>query len=91
MNLNDFYPHTLIGKLTVFLKLQEFNFRFKKTVTVHDRGQFHFRRVVFSSQFKSCEGNILAKTTSLRISRLSNSSLSLGVPVPRATQCMQEV
>jgi hypothetical protein len=33
----------------------------------HDRGQFHYRRVVFSSQLKSECGNILDKTTVLRI------------------------
>ena len=72
-----------------------------------DRGQFHYRHTVFSSQLKSKVGNILAKAAALRItfnidgspiaskslthpsqsqtSRLSTSSLSLGVPVPRAT------
>jgi hypothetical protein len=74
-------------------------------------GQFHFRRAVFSSMFKSRVGNILAKAADLRVnlnlhgapiaskshthpshsqtSRLLTSSLSLGVPVPRPTQCMR--
>ena len=80
---------------------------------------FHFRLAAFSSTLnhaafssilKSKCGNILTKTTVLRInlnldgtpitsqshtnpshsqtSRLLTSSLSLGVPVPRPTQCM---
>ncbi len=79
----------------------------------HHRDQFHYRRVVFSSQIKSQIGNILAKVTSLQIilnidyppvssrshthpshsktSCLLTSSLSLGVPVPRSTQCMWDV
>jgi hypothetical protein len=73
--------------------------------------QFHFRRTAFGSILKSRVGNILTKTTALRInlnldgtpiaskshthpshsqtSRLLTSSLSLGVPVPRPTQCMR--
>jgi hypothetical protein len=33
----------------------------------HDRDQFHYRRVPFSSQLKSKVGNILAKAAALRI------------------------
>jgi hypothetical protein len=76
----------------------------------NDRGQFHLRRVSFSSHLKSRVGNIPTKAADLLItlnidgtsivsqthvnpshsqtSRLLTSSLSLGVPVPRATQCM---
>ena len=79
----------------------------------HHRGQFHYRRAVFSSQLKSKIGNILAKAAALRIilnidgapvtsrshthpshsqtSRLLTSSLSLGVPDPRTTQCIRDV
>ncbi len=78
-----------------------------------DRGFFHYLRTAFSSMFKSRVGNILTKTTTLRInvnidgvsiaskshthpshsqtSRLLTSSLSLGVPVPRPTQCLRDV
>ena len=42
----------------------------------------HFRRAVFSSQFKSKVGHILVKV------RLLTSSLSLGVPGSHTTQCM---
>jgi hypothetical protein len=76
-------------------------------------GQFHYRRVAFSSQVKSKIGNILTNGTVPRIvlnidgepvasksdthlspwhsqtSRLLTSSVSLGVPVPRGTQCMR--
>ena len=71
---------------------------------------FHLRRTAFSSLLKSRVGNIIAKSSALRVnlnldgtpiassshthpshsqtSRLLTSSLSLGVPVPRPTQCM---
>ena len=67
-----------------------------------DRGFFHYRRSVFFSNLKSKTGTLLAKAAALRItlnldgapitsqtSRLFTSSLSLGVPVPRPTQCMR--
>jgi hypothetical protein len=50
-----------------------------------DRGFFHYRRAAFSSMLKSRVGNIL------QTSRLLTSSLSLGVPVPRPTQCLRGV
>ena len=98
----DFY--SLIGKLTVFLQLQEF-------CQVHlAQTNHHFRRSVFSSQLKSKVGHILVKDSALRImlnvdgtptvsrshthplhtqkSRLLTSYLSLDVPDPRSTQCM---
>jgi hypothetical protein len=71
---------------------------------------FHLRRAAFSGLLKSRVGNIIAKTSAVRVnlnldgapiassshthpshsptSRLLTSSLSLGVPVPRPTQCM---
>jgi hypothetical protein len=76
----------------------------------HDRDQFHFHRVSFTSHLKSRVGLSLAKAAALRInlnidgapitstththpshsqtSSLLTSSLVLGVPVPRPTQCM---
>jgi hypothetical protein len=81
--------------------------------TQSDRGFFHYHRAAFSSMLKSRVGNILAKTSALRInlnidgspivskshthpshsqtSRLLTSSLSLGVPVPRPTQCLRDL
>jgi hypothetical protein len=52
VNLCAFYSYRLIGKLTAFLQLQ---------VAQSNRGQFHYRRVVFSSQLKSKIGNNLPK------------------------------
>jgi hypothetical protein len=65
-------------------------------------GLFHFRRVAFSSQnsqIKSKVGRTLAKAAALRINldldgtpiTSRTHSLTLGVPVPRATQCMRGV
>jgi hypothetical protein len=63
--------------------------------TQSDRGFFHYHRAAFSAHLKSKVGLALAKATALRItlildgdSRLLTSSLSLGIPVPRVTQCM---
>ena len=107
MNSLDYYSYRLIGKLTAFLQLQEFQ------LAQQDRGQFHYLRAAFLQQLKSRVGLVLAKAAALRInlnidgapitsrththpshsqtSRLLTSSLSLGVPVPRATQCMRGV
>jgi hypothetical protein len=98
VNLCDFYFYKLSGKLTAFFAASGVQ------LAESNRGQFHYRRTAFSSQFKSKIGNILAKAAALRInlniqshthpshsqtSRLLTSSLSLGVPVPRTTQCMR--
>jgi hypothetical protein len=81
--------------------------------TQSDRGFFHYHRTTFSSMLKLRVGNILSKTSTLRInlntdgssitskshthpshsqtSRLLTSSLSLGSPIPRPTQCLKGV
>ena len=96
------YSYRLIGKLTAFLKLQEFSLR---NMTVASS--------TTAARRSPLSGSILAKAASLRITlnidgapivsqihthpshsqtfRLLTSSLSLGVPVPRATQCMRGV
>jgi hypothetical protein len=59
---------------------------------------FHFRRAAFLTQLKSKVGLALTKAAALRINlnldgaptRLLISSLSLGVPVPRPTQCVRD-
>ncbi len=61
-NLSDFYSHRLIGKLTAFLQLQEFNWSAQST-----SGQFHFLRSDFSSQLKGKVGLTLTTTAVLRI------------------------
>ncbi len=63
VNLCSFYSHRLIGKLTAFLHLQEFSFRYRPV----DCSQIHFRRATFSSQLKSRVGNILVKGADLRV------------------------
>ena len=104
VNLSDLYSYRIIGKLTTFFTDSGVQ------LAQSDRGYFHFLRLVFSSLLKSRVGNILDKSTALRItlnldgvsmtskshthpshsqtSRLLTSSLSLGVSVPRVTQCM---
>jgi hypothetical protein len=104
VNSLDCYSYRFIGKLTVFFAASGVQ------DPEHDRGLFHFRRVVFSPQLKEKVASNLPKDATLRInlnidgtpitsrththpshsqtSRLLTSSLSLGVPVPRATQCM---
>jgi hypothetical protein len=94
VNLCPFYFYKVIGKQTVFLQFQDFNF-------------LNFHHTVFSSELKSNLENILTKTAVLRItlnidgtpltsrshtypshsqtSRLLISSLSLGVPGSHAT------
>ena len=60
-----------------------------------DRGQFHFLRTVFSSHLKFDGAPIKSKShthpSHSQASRLLTSSLSLGVPVPRETQCIRGV
>ena len=96
VNLSDFYSYRLIGKLTVFDTPSGVH------LTPTNRGLFHYRRAVFSTQLQVKVGSTLSKTVALRInlnidgepitqtSRLLTSSLSLGVPVPRGTQCKRD-
>jgi hypothetical protein len=56
----------------------------------HPGDQFTFRRAAFLTQLQSKVGLTLAKASVLRINiNLLTSSLSLGVPVPRPTQCVR--
>jgi hypothetical protein len=101
-NLYAFYSYRIIGKLTAFLQLQElaqstsglFHFR-------HTEFLAQFRSRVDLTLSKSSvlritlnlDGAPITSTTHThpshsQTSRLLTSSLSLGVPVPRATQCM---
>ena len=107
MNSLDCYSYRLIGKLTAFLRLQEFNLS-HPTV---DYSTFVAPCALHS--LKGKVGSTLTKAATLRVnlnidgmpiasrththpshsqtSRLLTSSLSLGVPVPRATLCMGDV
>jgi hypothetical protein len=106
-NLPEFYSYRLIGKLTAFFAVSGV------MSSQSDRGFFHYLRATFSSVLKDRVGNILVKTSALRInlhvdgspitskshthpshsqtSRLLTSTLTLGVPVPRPTQCLRDV
>jgi len=61
----------------------------------HDRGQFHYRRTAFISTLNMDGTPITSKShthpSHSQTSRLLTSSLSLGVPVPRVTQCTRGV
>ncbi len=106
VNSLDCYSDRLIGKLTVFLQLQEFNYR-NPTVD-YSTSSGRCSRIL-----KTKVGSTLVNTTVLCInvnidgtpitskththpshsqtSRLLTSSLSSGVPVPRVTQCIRGV
>ena len=110
VNLSDFYSYRLIGKLTVFLQIQEFSLC---NLPVDSSTSTSINRTAFVSHLKAKVGNTLVKDAGLRVnlnldgapitsrththpshsqtSRLLTSSLSFGVPVPRATQCMRGV
>jgi hypothetical protein len=103
VNLSVFYSYKLIGKLTAFLQLQEFSLRnITVPVPLPPRGVLLTDQI--QSRTDPCQGCSLRITLNLdgapityishthtshsQTSRLLTSSLSLGVPVPRATQCM---
>jgi hypothetical protein len=107
VNSCDFYSYTFIGKLTVFLQVQEFRL-FKPTVTssTYDtRLSLHSSKTglvclslslhlyVLTSIYNIDGMTITSKShthpSHSQTSRLLTSSLSLGVPVPQATQCME--
>jgi hypothetical protein len=67
VNLSEFNSYRLIGKLTVFLQLQEFSQRNQIWDHSYMGVFFHFRRAAFSSMLKSRVSSILVKTAALRI------------------------
>jgi hypothetical protein len=63
-------------KETAFLQFQELSMR-------NTQDQFRFRRAAFHSQLKSKVGNILAKTTALRIDlNIDDAPISSRTPLP---------
>jgi hypothetical protein len=76
VNLSDFYIYRLIRETDRFFA--DSGVQLAQTQCV----MFHFRRAAFSAQLKAKVGS------TLQTSRLLTSTLSLGVPVPRVTQCM---
>ncbi len=105
VNLCAFYSYRPIGKLTALLQLHEFSLR-NMTVastTTAARRSAHSSRpkwATSSPRLQLCvstlDGASIASKTHThplhsQNSRLLTSSLFLGVPVPRATQCMRGV
>ncbi len=104
MNLCAFYFYRLIGKLTAFLQFQEFSLRnmtVASSTTAARPSPQSPNQNVGSILAKAAalritlnlDGAPLVSQTHThpshsQASRLSTSSSSLGVPVPRATQCM---
>ncbi len=97
-NSLDCYSYRLIGKLTTFLQFQEFRFR-NPTVgysTSAARRSCTLAKVAALRININIDGTPITSKTHThpshsQTSRLLTSSLSLGVPVPRATQCMRGV
>ena len=103
-NLSEFYSYRLIGKLTSFLQLQEFCQRNQIVVfstTTEQLFSSMFKSRVGNILTKGTDLRINLNIDGSKItskshthpshsqtSRLLTSSLSLGVPVPRPTQCM---
>ena len=101
VNLCDFYSYKIIGKLTSFLHLQEFNlFNLPVTsstsVVRRSLPTLEQRLTIFSLRLQSYDGAPIESRSHThpshsQTSRLLTSSLSLGVPVPHTTQCMSDV
>jgi hypothetical protein len=105
VNLCAFYFYKLIGKLTAFLQLQEFSLRnlpvdsstSAARRSPHSQIKFKVGNILAKAAALRIVLNIGAPIASKphthpshsQTSRLLTSSLSLGVPVPRATQCMR--
>jgi hypothetical protein len=106
-NLLDFYSYRIIGKLTAFFpdsgvhlaQTQRGMFHYHRTVF---SAQFKRKVVLYLDKTTALritlnlDGSpIISKShthpSHSRTSRLLTSSLSLGVPVPRATQCMWDM
>ncbi len=107
VNLSDFYSYSLIGKLTTFFSASgvlsaqsdrgffhyhhaAFSDQFKIKVGLT------LPKVVDLRITLNLDGTPITSRTHTRpshsqTSRLLTSSLSLGVPVPRTTQCMRDV
>jgi hypothetical protein len=83
VNLCSFFSYKLIRKLTVFFQLQEFQTKVGSTLvkTVSLRVNLNLGGTSITSRTHTHPSHS-------ETSRLLTSSLSLGVPVPRTTQCM---
>jgi hypothetical protein len=104
VNLSDFYSYRLIEKLTAFLQLQEFSQRNPPVSRSTSAARLSFNSskskvdlaLVKASALRinlNLDGETIASKSHThpshsQTSRLLTSSLSLGVPVPRPTQCV---
>ncbi len=106
VNLCAFYFYKLIRNLTAFFQLQEFSLRIYPWPVHHRRAAFssQLKSKIGNILAKAAALRITLKIDGAPLasrshtypshsqtSRLLTSSLSLGVPVPRATQCMRGV
>jgi hypothetical protein len=105
VNLLDFYSYRIIGKLTAFLQLQEFsqrNLPVASSTSVARRSHSTSKEklvwllprqqpcaLILNIDGVSITSKSHTHPSHSQTSRLLTSSLSLGVPVPRPTQCMR--
>ncbi len=102
VNLSDFYSYRLIGKLTDFFEpsgvqlaqhdRDQFHFR-RAAFTQHLKSRVDLSLSKQTSLHITLDGAPITSTSHTHPSHsqtscLLTSSLSLGVPVPRVTQCM---
>jgi hypothetical protein len=104
VNLSGFYSYRLIGKLTAFLQLQEFSqrnlivgistsaARAFSSMLKSKCGNILAKAAALRINLNLDGAPITSKShthpSHSQTSRLLTSSLSLGVPVPRPTQCV---
>ena len=104
VDLSDFYSYRLIRKLTAFLQLQEFQlaqqdrgqFHYLRAAFLQQLksrvGLVLTKAAALRINLNIDGAPITSRThthpSHSQTSRLLTSSLSLGVPVPRSTQCM---
>ena len=104
MNLSDFYSYSLIGKLTAFFAASVVQLAQSTSGLFHVRrvavasqltgkvGSTLAKAAALRVNLNLDGAPITSRThthpSHSQTSRLLTSSLSLGVPVPRATQCM---
>jgi hypothetical protein len=107
VNLSDFYSYRLIGKLTAFWQLQEFSLRNLPVASSTSAARLSSQqlkgkvgltltkaaalRINLNLDGASIASKSHTHPSHSQTSRLLTSSLSLGVPVPRPTQCVRGV
>ena len=105
VNLYEFYSYTVIGKMTLFFSVSGvqlpqhdrggFHYRHTvfsrqiKTKTVSILGKVSDLRLILNIDGSPIISKSHTHPSHSQDSNLLTSSLSLGVPVPRVTQCMR--